>query len=106
MYLAWYGFGRMFIEGLRTDSLYIPGTAIRISQLVGLLCFIVFGALLVWGLIYSKKYAVEGVTLNKIDAILKPDIIQNPVIFEKKGKNEKKKRTEGESEENTDGDGN
>ncbi len=39
MYLTWYGFGRMFIEGLRTDSLYIPGTPIRISQVVGFLCF-------------------------------------------------------------------
>ncbi|MCI8331973.1 MAG: prolipoprotein diacylglyceryl transferase [Clostridiales bacterium] len=39
-YLAWYGFGRMFVEGLRTDSLYIG--SIRISQLVGLLC-VVFG---------------------------------------------------------------
>ena len=31
-YAAWYGLGRTFIEGLRTDSLYIPGTPIRISQ--------------------------------------------------------------------------
>ena len=40
MYLTWYGFGRMFIEGLRTDSLYIPGTPFRISQIVGFLCFV------------------------------------------------------------------
>ncbi len=33
-YLAWYGLGRAMIEGLRTDSLYIPGTAIRVSQLL------------------------------------------------------------------------
>ena len=33
-YAAWYGLGRTFIEGLRTDSLYIPGTPIRISQLL------------------------------------------------------------------------
>ncbi len=33
-YLAWYGLGRALIEGLRTDSLYIPGTAIRVSQLL------------------------------------------------------------------------
>ena len=39
MYLTWYGFGRMFIEGLRTDSLYIPGTPFRISQIIGFLCF-------------------------------------------------------------------
>ncbi len=39
-YLTWYGFGRCFIEGFRTDSLFVGN--IRISQLVGLLCF-VFG---------------------------------------------------------------
>ena len=33
-YAAWYGLGRALIEGLRTDSLYIPGTAIRVSQLL------------------------------------------------------------------------
>lgn len=32
LYLAWYGLGRMAIEPLRTDSLYIPGTPIRVSQ--------------------------------------------------------------------------
>ena len=33
-YMAWYGLGRALIEGLRTDSLYIPGTGIRVSQLL------------------------------------------------------------------------
>ena len=34
-YAAWYGLGRTFIEGLRTDSLYIPGsTTLRVSQLL------------------------------------------------------------------------
>lgn len=37
-YFAWYGFGRMFIEGLRTDSLYVG--PFRISQVVGALCFV------------------------------------------------------------------
>lgn len=36
LYLTWYGFGRFFIEGLRSDSLYIG--SIRISQLVALVC--------------------------------------------------------------------
>ncbi len=40
MYVTWYGFGRLFIEGLRTDSLYLPGTALRISQCLGLACFV------------------------------------------------------------------
>lgn len=35
-YVAWYGAGRFFIEGLRTDSLYFFNTGIRVSQLVGL----------------------------------------------------------------------
>ncbi len=38
-YIAWYGFGRMFIEGLRTDSLYLGPW--RVSQLVGFCCFVV-----------------------------------------------------------------
>lgn len=33
-YAAWYGLGRAIIEGLRTDSLYITGTNIRVSQIL------------------------------------------------------------------------
>ena len=40
MYLGWYGLGRMFIEGLRTDSLYFPGTNLRVSQLLAGLCVV------------------------------------------------------------------
>ena len=32
IYLAGYGIGRTWIEGLRTDSLLIPGTGIAVSQ--------------------------------------------------------------------------
>ncbi len=39
MYLTWYGFGRMLIEGLRTDSLYVGD--FRISQVIGFLCFFI-----------------------------------------------------------------
>lgn len=54
LYLSWYGFGRMFIEGFRSDSLYIPGTALRISQCVGALCFLAGVAYLVTILIRRK----------------------------------------------------
>ena len=37
LYCAWYGLGRFMIEGIRTDSLYIPGTMVRISQLLAAL---------------------------------------------------------------------
>ena len=48
MYVAWYGVGRAFIEGLRTDSLYIAHTGIRTSQLLAVVtvlasvCFIIY----------------------------------------------------------------
>ncbi len=32
LYVAWYGIGRAFIEGMRQDSLYLFGTGIRTSQ--------------------------------------------------------------------------
>ena len=54
-YFTWYGFGRMFIEGFRTDSLYVPGTNIRISQLLGLVCFIGAGAALLVLTILTRK---------------------------------------------------
>lgn len=41
LYLGWYGFGRFFIEGLRTDSLYLWGTGIRVSQMVALISVII-----------------------------------------------------------------
>lgn len=90
MYLAWYGLGRCFIEALRTDSLYIPGTGFRISQVVGIICFVVFGAALVAGLIYSKKkLSAESalVEIGKFDRYIKTDLVMNPVFFEKKADN-------------------
>ena len=52
-YLAWYGFGRMFIEGLRTDSLMV-GT-FRISQVVAFLCFVIGSICIVYLSIRTKK---------------------------------------------------
>ena len=39
-YLIWYGIGRAFIEGLRSDSLYIGSTGIRVSQLLSIILVI------------------------------------------------------------------
>ena len=39
-YLVWYGFERMIVEGLRTDSLYLPFGGIRVSQLISAVIFI------------------------------------------------------------------
>ena len=50
LYVAWYGLGRGFIEGLRTDSLYFFSTGIRTSQLVGFISCAVAVALILWNL--------------------------------------------------------
>ena len=42
LYFLWYGLGRMWIEGLRTDSLMLGNTGIRVSQLLSL--FLAFTA--------------------------------------------------------------
>ncbi|MGM9904369.1 prolipoprotein diacylglyceryl transferase [Enterococcus sp. 10A9_DIV0425] len=46
-YLIWYSFGRFFIEGLRTDSLYLFNT-IRVSQLLSVVLFIGSIVLFIW----------------------------------------------------------
>ena len=53
-YLAWYGLGRVWIEGLRTDSLYLFSTGIRVSQLVAALCVVIGGGALAFMLIKRK----------------------------------------------------
>ncbi len=45
-YVAWYGLGRVWIEGLRTDSLYLGGTGIRVSQLLAGATFVLAVAVL------------------------------------------------------------
>ncbi len=46
MYCAWYGFGRGFIELLRTDSLILGNTGIKVSALLSFMLFFVATALL------------------------------------------------------------
>ena len=60
MYITWYGFGRMFIEGLRTDSLMVG--AFRISQLVGFSSFVVGAILLV---VFLAKAHREKITAGE-----------------------------------------
>lgn len=58
LYVTWYGFGRMLIEGLRTDSLWIFNGTVRISQLVGFISFAAgLIALFVCGRIASDRRA-------------------------------------------------
>ena len=66
LYVIWYGLGRYWIEGLRTDSLLIGGTDLRFSQLVALVSVAAAAVLLVYGLQRSKGRALQ-VTLAVSD---------------------------------------
>lgn len=59
MYITWYGFGRMFIEGLRTDSLFVGN--FRISKVIGFLCFVIGSILLIVNLmkVHREKLAKQ-----------------------------------------------
>ena len=65
LYLAWYGLGRTFIEGLRTDSLYWG--SLRVSQiLAAVTCFAGVAALMAFGFFFQPDPAKMQV--NKVAA--------------------------------------
>ena len=69
-YLFWYGLGRFWIEGLRTDSLYLFGTGIRVSQLLAGLCFVTAGVLL---LVLSRRpRGPDALWVNRRAAVPSP----------------------------------
>lgn len=59
MYLVWYGFERTVVEGLRTDSLYLPFAPIRVSQLLSFFLFLTGLVLLSTNYFRHKKAAVS-----------------------------------------------
>ncbi len=63
MYVTWYGFGRMWIEGLRTDSLMVG--PFRISQLVGLACFLAGSVFLTIFLLKARKNTEDTIAEEK-----------------------------------------
>ena len=69
MYVAWYGLGRFWIEGLRTDSLYffgltIFGTPIRTSQMLAGISFLAAVILLVVQL-GVRKHTPQSLFVNR-----------------------------------------
>ena len=56
-YVAWYGLGRFMIEGLRTDSLLIPGTELRASQWLAAISFVAAIAILIYNHVRGKETA-------------------------------------------------
>ena len=65
IYSGWYGLGRMFIEGLRTDSLMI-GT-LRVSQVLAGLLFV--ASLITWIVVRSRIKAQHDPEYLKLYAL-------------------------------------
>ncbi|MDD3165353.1 MAG: prolipoprotein diacylglyceryl transferase [Oscillospiraceae bacterium] len=60
MYVAWYGLGRTFIEGMRTDSLYLFGTGLRVSQVLAAVSCIAAIAVWAWFRFFRKAPQSEA----------------------------------------------
>ena len=69
-YFLWYGLGRSWVEGLRTDSLYlfdwtILGQPIRVSQALSMVMVVVAAFMLFWN-IKIKKRSSEDLLVNQL----------------------------------------
>ena len=72
LYVAWYGLGRVWIEGLRTDSLYLfnwtfLGQPIRVSQALSLLLAVTAAVMLFYN-IKIKKHSRDELLVNQVAA--------------------------------------
>ena len=69
-YFLWYGLGRSWIEGLRTDSLYLfdwtfMGQPIRVSQALSMVMVVVAAFMLFYN-IKIKKRTADGLLVNQV----------------------------------------
>ena len=74
-YFFWYGLGRAWIEGLRTDSLYIGGSSLRVSQLLSIVLCLTALVLLVVNA--RKKHPPEELYVNRVAAAEAAVIVNN-----------------------------
>ncbi len=70
-YGIWYGLERTVVEGLRTDSLYIAGTTVRVSQALSALLVIACAVLLI---VLLKKYKNNPKPIDGVDYFTEDDL--------------------------------
>ena len=70
LYLLWYGIGRAWIEGLRTDSLYIGHTDIRVSQLLSVVLALTAAVILL--VQRGREHPPEKLFVNRVAAEATP----------------------------------
>lgn len=67
LYLGGYGLGRAWIEGIRTDTLFIPHTTIAVSQVLAVVLFIVALAADIFIRLHLKKNITPTIMVEKGD---------------------------------------
>ena len=75
LYFFWYGLGRAWIEGLRTDSLYIGHTGIRVSQALSLVLAAVSLILLLAQ--WRREHPQSALYVNRVAAGAKTETEEN-----------------------------
>lgn len=70
-YGVWYGIERAVVEGLRTDSLYIPGTPFRVSQVISAALAFVCLTLLI---VLLRKYTKNPKPIDGVDFFLEEEL--------------------------------
>lgn len=68
-YVVWYSIGRYFIEGMRTDSLWLVPGVIRIAQLIGVVLIVLMAILYV----YRRKTGLADARYNDSVFLAKED---------------------------------
>ena len=71
LYVLWYGLGRAWVEGLRTDSLYIGSSDIRISQLLAIVSALAAAVILIINA--RKKHSPDELFVNRSKRTKNPD---------------------------------
>ena len=79
-YIAWYGLGRTFIEGLRADSLYIGDTGIRVSQLIAIVSCVAAVAAMAYLWFYKKAGRYESASYKPVEQTESSEQVEEEIV--------------------------
>ena len=96
-YVAWYGLGRTFIEGLRTDSLYWG--QFRVSQMLAAISCFAAVIILVWQAF--REHPAEKLYVNRVAAALAEAEAAEEIIEETPEETTEEEVTEDTTEDTT-----
>jgi phosphatidylglycerol:prolipoprotein diacylglycerol transferase len=96
LYGVLYGAERMIVEGMRTDSLYIGNTTLRVSQLLSMIIVVVALAFFIYFMIRAKKGNLSPKMLPVIEVSEEEskDELSTIVVDVKKDKSEEKENAD------------